>query len=40
MNARFTRDMEAAARIQLINAFAWGRNDAEGWYRLRHGFVG
>lgn len=28
MNARFTRDMEAAARIQLGNAFAQGK-DAE-----------
>jgi len=29
MNPRFTRDMEAAARIQLGNAFAQGK-DAEG----------
>jgi len=29
MNARFTHDMEAAARIQLGNAFAQGK-DAEG----------
>ena len=29
MNARFTRDMEAAALIQLRNAFAQGK-DAEG----------
>ena len=28
MNPRFTRDMEAAARIQLGNAFAQGK-DAE-----------
>ena len=28
MNARFTRDMEAAARVQLGNAFAQGK-DAE-----------
>lgn len=29
MNARFTRDMEAAALVQLRNAFAQGK-DAEG----------
>lgn len=28
MNARFTRDMEAAARIQLGNAFAQGKDEA------------
>ena len=38
MNARFTRDMEAAALFQLRAALSQGLDDAGGG--LRHGFAG
>lgn len=39
MNARFTRDMEAAALVQLRNAFAQGK-DAEGCIRFAAASLG
>lgn len=39
MNARFSRDMEAAALVQLRNAFAQGK-DAEGCIRFATASLG